>query len=406
MNLDLFRDLFVHRSDVFAVQQPNGMYFPAGDHHFDPETKRTVYDSYYPLTDDELAEHLGGQASYGVYVIQPEGLSVQREPHPTVDGSDEPAWLNVPGNTVKYLVFDLDTYDEGALEWLVNCVGVLLDALPNTTRGNRRHSLILENSGGKGYHVWLCLSEPVEARRVRQWVARDFMPSWREKADEFPGSPLEIFPKQDAPPVLGGFGNLVKLPLGVHAVSGKRSEFIDLGQGWASCVDNVQKLDASLIPAIQEGPQPRKDGTSRPSTRTTGVQGESGPTPFACISHIIENGAPSGMRDNAMFHFARYAAGAGIPEDLVLEWCLRVNEEFDPPLTEREVAVKVRSAFAMESPHPGCNADWLRGFCPGGEKCFAPWNEERVNNRRPQVDDGSDYLSLSPHERRLLRGSA
>lgn len=378
-DLGLYRDLFVHRDDVYAMQNSNGSYFPIKE----------------PFTDYELVEHLGGQASYGVYVIEPGGADNTT--------TDENRIFSFP-NTVKYVVFDLDTYAPEAWAWLTECLRTLVDDFCYDEWDNPRRCLLAENSGGKGYHVWLFLSEPTPAAKVRRWLAADFLPMWHQESGDFPGTPLEIFPKQDAVPVLGGYGNLVKLPLGVHAVSGRRSEFVPY-EGWASGIDNVQRLDVSLIPEIPTGPLPRKDGTSSSTSRPVKQGGErgAGPTPFACISHIIEEGVGRGNRDNGMFHFARYAAGAGLPEDLVLEWCMRVNEGFDPPLSDREVGVKVRSAFGMESPHPGCNADWLRGFCPGGEDCFAPWNTERANNK-PTVDDGSDYLTLSPHERRLLRG--
>lgn len=387
MTLDTYRDLFVHRSDVYAVQSKQGHYMPAGrghmeyDNTFKPEEGHWVYDEYWPLTDDEIAEHLAGFASYGVYVIEPNQLL------------EHPDLLE---NSVGYLVFDLDTYSPEAYEWLVACLEKLVGfARANAGLAPNRRCLLMENSGGKGFHAWLFLSEPVAASRVRRWVARDFLPMWQERADAFDGTPLEIFPKQDEV-AEGAFGNLVKLPLGTHAKSGRKSEFVPV-QGWASDVNNVQRLESSLVPDL-----PNLQG-GEGSTRTGTPSGQgSNPAPFACISQIIEAGAPQGCRDKAMFHFAHYASGTGLPEDLVEEWCERVNEGFSPPLRLNEVRTKVRSASAMNAPHPGCNADWLRGFCPGGERCFAPWNEDKPA-RAGTVEAADNYLDLSPDERRAAR---
>lgn len=324
-------DLFIHRRDVFAEQHEDGSYRPV---------RR-------PIEELDVEEHLGGLRSLGSYSIDP------------------------TDDTVGFAVFDLDTYDEKALEFLCKRVeGLCHDS--GIGRVHYAPCLLLESSGGKGYHIWLFFDAPVPARDVRAWAAvvkeaydEHRRPVDRGESDDCGEWPfLEIFPKQDTVPE-GGFGNLVKLPLGVHAKSGRRSEVI-LNQGWANSVDSVQRFPSSLVPIAPE-----------PVTR----HGDAGRrAPFACITRIIEEGAPEGNRDNAMFHFARYAIGAGLPEELALEWCLRVNEEFDPPLTDFEVNQKVHSAAQMTAPHPGCGADWLKGFCPGGNSCFAPWNDRSTND--------------------------
>lgn len=403
MNLDTYRDLFVHRSDVYAVQSKQGHYMPAGIGHMEydntvkPEEGHWVYDEYWPLTDDEIAEHLAGFASYGVYVIDP--LDQYCSQHKAGGCKCEPTFVRRGPNTVSYLVFDLDTYSPEAYEHLVYCLNCLVQGVnadydsDGVPRGGRLDCLLMENSGGKGFHAWLFLSEPLPAAQVRRWVAKEFTPMWSERSALFDGTPLEIFPKQDEV-AEGAFGNLVKLPLGTHAKSGRKSEFVPC-QGWASDVDSVQRLDSSLIPDI-----PREE-VSAPNLRSGSGQG-SNPAPFACISQIIEDGAPQGCRDKAMFHFAHYASGTGLPEDLVEEWCERVNEGFSPPLRLNEVRTKVRSASAMNAPHPGCNADWLRGFCPGGERCFAPWNEDKPA-RAGTVEVAESYLDMTPEQRREAR---
>lgn len=329
---------FVGRGDVFAEQSKDGRYFPV---------RR-------PINDGDLEEHEAGIVSYGTYVIDPMNQGVQ------------------------WAVFDLDTYDEEALDLLCAAVATLV-----LNVGGDESCLLLENSGGKGYHIWLLLSEAVPAAKVRPWVEQVRSAYVQANPGDWPA--LEIFPKQDSV-VEGGFGNLVKLPLGIHAKSGNRSQFV-VTQGWASGVDSVCRLDVSLIPDA-----PVKEASEGPS----GVL-----SPFPCISKLITEGAPQGNRDNGMYHFCRYAHSAGLPDDLVEEWAERVNQGFNPPLSDTEVAVKVRSACsATESKH-SCNAEWLQGFCPGGDQCHAPWNTERVG----KVSEApvASYMDMTPEQRREAR---
>lgn len=147
-----YLDLFLHRRDVFSEQQTSGAYFPV----------------LREFTEDDLAEHLAGMASYGTYVVAPD-------------------------NTVKFIVFDLDVTDESATEKLCQLVQEMVVAAGGST-----DCLMRETSGRKGTHVWLFLSEPVPAEKVRRWVGADFMPKWREfaEANGFPAA-IEVFPKQD-----------------------------------------------------------------------------------------------------------------------------------------------------------------------------------------------------------------
>lgn len=397
-----YRELFVHRDDVFAHQQSSGAYLPV----------------LQPLTDLDIADHLAGHDSYGVYVIDPA--------ESYINGVSRGA------NTVRYVVFDLDTYDADALDFLTRAVERLVfhdgAYLPGEiTIGHPLRCLLLEDSGGKGYHIWLLLSEPVPAAKARAWAE----PIRKQYNVASPGGEtswpaLEIFPKQDAvepslcrdctgtgqswdPTVDGnvvdcvkcngrgsvsGYGNLVKLPLGRHAKTGATSIFLHRA-GWASGVDDVVPFPVEFIPEAAPV-APRADGQRS-------VQGDA-EAPFACISKILSDGAGRGVRDNALYHFARYAVSCGLPAELVEEWCELVNEGFDPPMTATEVRTKVRSALHATNANPGCRSEWLRDFCDGGERCFAPWNGERVSRRGISGESSEASAAwLSPEERRRRR---
>ena len=81
---------------------------------------------------------------------------------------------------------------------------------------------VLEASGFKGCHVWVFFREPLPAKHVRAWCHNLFAATGPMTA----GVSIEIFPKQDTvdPDTLG---NLVKLPLGVHARTGRWSTVLD-----------------------------------------------------------------------------------------------------------------------------------------------------------------------------------
>jgi hypothetical protein len=304
------------------------------------------------LSDEALADHLSGAASYGVYTMDP-----------TCD-------------TVRYAVFDLDTYDDDALRCLCHEVEKLVapSAFVWGVQGRHRNCLLLENSGGKGYHIWLFFDIPVSASRVRRWTrkvadaynARCRDVEWLSSAAvKWP--PLEIFPKQDSVTSCG-FGNLVKLPFGRHAVSGEWSYAIDR-DGWAWGVDGVLPYPVGLLPASAASGRGSALQDTAASGRGAGCTaaengGSIAPTTFACVNRILE-GAPEGTRELAAYHFALYAKGVGLPQSLAHAWAQHVNAAFKPPLDAGTVDKQVQSAYDDPRRHASCRSDWLRAFCPG-----------------------------------------
>lgn len=81
---------------------------------------------------------------------------------------------------------------------------------------------VVEFSGYKGFHFWYFFSKPVDASLVRS-VLIDIAQPVDADISSFD---LEVFPKQGKLNAKG-FGNLVKLPLGVHRFTGKQSFFME-----------------------------------------------------------------------------------------------------------------------------------------------------------------------------------
>lgn len=357
MNVQKFMDLFIHRDDVFAAQQSSGAYFPVREQ----------------LTEDWVAEHLAGLASYGVYVIQPMmWLPITVRSGPPNDDAYAKVTEIVPiPNTVKYVVFDLDTHYHGATTHLLNCIDALIGAVDPSGGFDKdlRHCTLLESSGNKGTHVWLFFDQPISAGKVRRWIERDFMPQWQETAG--PNRwPLEVFPKQDGVEE-GFFGNLVKLPLGKHAVTGNFSEFLP-SDGWATGIEDVVPLPVALVPEVEPAAGSVRNGSRSPRGAESGPAG-----PFPCINHIQRDGVGQGYRDRAMFHLALYWFGHGLDQDQAEEVCVRANENFDPPLPLNEVRDKVASAYRGRYASARCGTDWLNEICPG--PCRGGWSVREVD---------------------------
>ena len=87
----------------------------------------------------------------------------------------------------------------------------------------------LERSrSGNGGHVWIFFSEPVPARTARQLGAAMLTETMEHRPEIGFASYDRFFPSQDTMPV-GGFGNLIALPLQRRARELGNSVFIDQG---------------------------------------------------------------------------------------------------------------------------------------------------------------------------------
>ncbi len=85
----------------------------------------------------------------------------------------------------------------------------------------------LERSrSGNGGHVWIFFSEPVSARTARQLGAAMLTETMERRPEIGFASYDRFFPSQDTMPV-GGFGNLIALPLQRRARELGNSVFID-----------------------------------------------------------------------------------------------------------------------------------------------------------------------------------
>jgi len=201
--LQRFMAFFAGREDCFARQWADRK---ENKHGYVPERR-----SMGPA---DLDEHLSGRKTYGIYLIQ-------------VDGR------------IRTGVIDADLRQElrGRLtdtrkrEIIRREAAHMISRIKELSQAIGAEPLV-EFSGAKGYHFWYFFKEPEACAPVRSALT-DMV---RQLTPDLTGFNLEVFPKQDHPGGKG-FGNLVKLPLGLHRASGKRSFF-------PGCAD--RSVDAQL----------------------------------------------------------------------------------------------------------------------------------------------------------------
>jgi len=188
----LFRRLFAGRADVFSVRWEN---------------RKTAKSGYAPACANEwvkgicdiIEKHLrgegergsGGDFVAGVYPLLP----------------DEACWFLAAD-------FDEETWAADALSVLETCQAKGVPAALERSRS------------GNGGHVWIFFSEPVSARTARQLGAAMLTETMERRPEIGFASHDSFFPSQDTMPV-GGFGNLIALPLQRRARELGNSVFVD-----------------------------------------------------------------------------------------------------------------------------------------------------------------------------------
>ena len=201
--IENFLELFSGREDCFARQWVDKK-----------EGKQGYVPVRRPMEEQDVEDHLKGRKTYGIYLIR----------------SDE---------TVRVAVIDADLvkqYRNGKLKAedrdLIKRERSYLFSRTMEISETIGLKPLVEFSGGKGFHFWYFFASSIKAGEakvhingIKNDVGRDLT-----------AFNLEVFPKQ-AQLTGKGLGNLVKLPLGIHRLSGKKSYFME-------CSD--RSIDAQL----------------------------------------------------------------------------------------------------------------------------------------------------------------
>lgn len=190
-----FANLFAGREDIYARQWADPLHSRSG---YSPVRE--------PFTPAVARNHLLGSQTIGIYPIR-------------LDGS------------AQWCVIDLDiernAIDDARRDPLL--AKALRDDLAQASQAIGRNLSelglrpLFENSGHKGRHWWILFQQPQPAAELHRFG----MALLQRLKPALPSTlHLEFFPKQGK--TAGkGLGNLVKLPLGIHRLSGRRSELLD-----------------------------------------------------------------------------------------------------------------------------------------------------------------------------------
>ncbi len=201
--INLIKKLFKGRTDVHAIrwESRDGKkgYTPACELEWQkpvcrkPEIKcnQCQHRKLSPLTDQVLFDHLSGKKSIGIYPMH----------------KDE---------TCSFLALDFDkqNWQDDVLAFTHVCksLGVPI----NTER----------SQSGNGAHVWIFFDENISAALARK-LGTSLLSKTHEKRHEIGMDSFDrMFPNQNTLPK-GGFGNLIALPLQLHAKRKNNSVFVD-----------------------------------------------------------------------------------------------------------------------------------------------------------------------------------
>jgi len=233
---------FIERRDVKAVQTKSGAYMPVR------QDMKNTDSELVPWSLSDLVDHVEGRHTYGHYLVSTEG-------------------------TCRVIVFDVDLrakakpeLEEPPILWkgeeidprevwsgptseckadLALQLRVVVQELARNAKDLLGAQVMVAYSGNKGMHTYVCLDRGTPAAEARDAAVAifDSFPSglvegrskfipdrgrnFFKHEEFFPAVSIEVFPKQDEVKA-DGFGNLVRLPLGINQKSGKPGFFLDM----------------------------------------------------------------------------------------------------------------------------------------------------------------------------------
>ena len=200
----LFRRLFRGREDIYATRWQSGEgksgYSPVCERDWKawyaapPEDRKRVDKQtrrYLPLTDEAIDSHLRGKLTIGIYPLL----------------LDETCWFLAAD-------FDKKTWEDDSAAFMRACADWDVTAALERSRS------------GKGGHVWIFFSTPVPAILARKLGCALLTRAMERRHQIGLDSYDRFFPNQDTMPI-GGFGNLIALPLQRVPRDQGNSVFID-----------------------------------------------------------------------------------------------------------------------------------------------------------------------------------
>jgi hypothetical protein len=171
--IEQFNKLYIQTRSKYLIQFKGGRYVTL---NYSPSNR------VIKLNDSMIVNHLKGKYTYGIFS---------------------------GGYFSKFITFDVDCEDEAFSRWITL---KLVDVLQNEAEISRK-DIHVSYSGNKGYHVELFFAEQVRVEDLRKFYREILI-----KVGSLPEGEIEFRPS---------WSQGVKLPLGVHQVTGNRCVFVD-----------------------------------------------------------------------------------------------------------------------------------------------------------------------------------
>ena len=189
--IELFKSLFIGRSDVFAKYWISSDGLKKG---YSPSIYTFKGNDYIPISNEIIQQHLEGKIRLGTYVV-------------------------VNQTMVKFLVIDLDKASFIEDSRAINKISLSLGLKP----------LIELSKSGNGIHIWYFFELPIKAKDARKLGDIIITKAMDTSSGIDITSYNRMFPNQDfvAPDTLG---NLVALPLHYGSRCDNKTVFIETDQ--------------------------------------------------------------------------------------------------------------------------------------------------------------------------------
>jgi len=246
----------------------------------------------------------------------------------------------------KNLILDFDLKKDERLESLREWVNKLVDTLKILAVPS-----YIEFSGSKGYHVWVFFTTPVRAEDARRLGGIALGKAQIDFKD------VEVFPKQSQ---TDAFGNLIKLPLGIHRKTGNRCYFLDKDfipiDNQLGLLHQIKTVNEDTVMQILSQDLKMNEDKTSLKVQTYSRDG------LPCVRRIWE-GVKDGHRDECAFFLARQLKRNGIPQEfadsLLVEW----DELNQPPLGSKIISEKLESAYKNDYAAFDCDNPHVNQFC-------------------------------------------
>jgi hypothetical protein len=242
--------LFVNRR-AYTLQSNRPHRGTARHYYFRPNDKRTG--APLELNEDTIRRHLEGEATIGLYAINPE---TQR---------------------CKWVAIDAD---------YKNAMEDLLKLQYRLGQDGIQPALEMSRRGG---HLWIFLEKPLSARHCRIYI-HDLalnlaVPVKRSGLEEG----IEVFPKHDRIEP-SGFGNAIRGPLGIHRGATRRFWFYGADytvEAQVAYLNRLRKLTENELQAFIAGKEtPKQANSARESVTASSFRGRGALPEFRILEHV------------------------------------------------------------------------------------------------------------------------